>query len=145
MDISTPKSAKTPTTQSAALPDSNASPDIPMLCDRVEGPPVVPRVTPDPVAAMRPHNPFLPYAQLEQLAAEREKFRQELEAFTQRLKQARPPAGTKSGMPDTNELVALIAQQVLDQMRPQVEQMVSEHLKDMDNPARSKPGTRTHD
>lgn len=86
----------------------------------------------------RKENPFLPYAQLEQLAREREKFRKELEQFTQRMQQqnaASPLQNAALNIASSNqtgeagnEFINLLTQQILEQLRPQVEQMVIKHL-----------------
>lgn len=80
-------------------------------------------------------NPFLPYEHLAQLAVEREQFRQNLEAFTENLKQERRYSqqtsssrpGQESNSPD-EPVVAAITEKVINHLKPIIEEQIRREL-----------------
>ncbi len=80
-------------------------------------------------------NPFLPYEHLAQLAIEREQFRQNLEAFTENLKQERrysqlASSGDELKKPDhpDDPVVAAIAEKVINHLKPIIEEQIRTEL-----------------
>jgi len=129
----------TQTDQVASYPDNSETDllDIPLLDNKVEAQPAEALPAPIDAGKKRKENPFLPYAQLEQLAKERERFRQDLELFTQRLQQQGHPQAKVENI--SQEFVGMLAQQVLEQLRPQIEQIITDQLRGKTAPMNTNP------